>query len=347
MPFLEWRGLAKRYGGTAALEDVHLSLERGEVLAILGPSGCGKTTLLRLTAGLEAPDTGVVRLDGQDLGPLPPERRGIGLVFQDYVLFPHLDVAANVGYGLRMARWPNRRAADRVRFLLALVGLEGYEHRRVQSLSGGEQQRVALARGLAPDPRVLMLDEPLGALDASLRVELLDEVPRILHAAGATTVYVTHEQEEAFAVADRVAVMRAGRIVQAGRPADLVARPADAFVAGFLRLGTILPITGRSASGAVTPLGRFPVKAPPGRGVLLVRPEAIRFRPAVGCVAVAAKVLSVQPAADGTRLRLSLEAPGGWAFDARCRIEPARAAPAGRRVRVWLDPRRMRGLPIR
>ena len=152
MPFLEWRGLVKRYAGHAALDGVTLSLERRGVLAVLGPSGCGKTTLLRVTAGLEPPDAGTVLLDGADLGPLPPERRGIGLVFQDYVLFPHLDVAGNVGFGLRMARWPRRAAADRVRDMLDLVGLAGYERRRVQSLSGGEQQRVALARGLAPAP---------------------------------------------------------------------------------------------------------------------------------------------------------------------------------------------------
>jgi ABC-type Fe3+/spermidine/putrescine transport system ATPase subunit len=160
MAFLEWRGLVKRYAGKPAVDGVTLSLDHGGVLAVLGPSGSGKTTLLRLTAGLEPPDAGTVLLDGADLGPLPPERRGIGLVFQEYALFPHLDVAGNVGFGLRMAGWPRRRAADRVRGMLDLVGLSGYERRRVQSLSGGEQQRVALARGLAPGPRVLMLDEP-------------------------------------------------------------------------------------------------------------------------------------------------------------------------------------------
>jgi ABC-type Fe3+/spermidine/putrescine transport system ATPase subunit len=349
MPFLEWRGLVKRYAGLPALDGVTLSLERGGVLVVLGPSGCGKTTLLRLTAGLEAPDAGTVLLDGADLGPLPPERRGIGLVFQDYVLFPHLDVAGNVGFGLRMARWPRSRMIDRVRSLLALVGLAGYERRRVQSLSGGEQQRVALARGLAPGPRVLMLDEPLGALDASLRTGLLDEVPRILHAAGATTVYVTHDQEEALAVADRVAVMRSGRIVQAGRPTDLVERPVDAFVAGFLRLGTLVPVSSRTASEVVTPLGRLPVHVAgrPENSMILVRPEAVRLRPGPAFVPVRARVVSVQAGSYGGRLLLALEGAGGERYDARCLLEPGWSPPAGRHLRVWLDPRRLRSLPTR
>jgi ABC-type Fe3+/spermidine/putrescine transport system ATPase subunit len=349
MPFLEWHGIVKRYAGHPALDGVTLSLEHRGVLAVLGPSGCGKTTLLRLTAGLEPPDAGTVLLDGVDLGHLPPERRGIGLVFQDYALFPHLDVAGNVGFGLRMARWPRRRAADRVRAMLDLVGLGGYERRRVQSLSGGEQQRVALARGLAPGPRVLMLDEPLGALDASLRTGLLDEVPRILHAAGATTVYVTHEQEEALAIADRVAVMRAGRIVQAGRPADLVERPADAFVAGFLRLGTLVPVTGRAASEALTPIGRLPVRVAgrPADSSILVRPGSVHLEPGPSFVPVRARVVSMQAGPDGARLRLALEGTGGERYEVRCGLGAGRSVSAGRLLRVWLDPRRLRCLPMR
>ncbi len=347
MPFLAWRALEKRYAGRAALDGVTLSLERGRVLAILGPSGCGKTTLLRITAGLEAPDAGEVVLDGVDLGPLPPERRGVGLVFQDYALFPHLDAAGNVGFGLRMAHWPRARAAARVESMLALVGLSGYGRRRVQSLSGGEQQRVALARGLAPEPRVLMLDEPLGALDATLRSTLLDEVPRILHAAGATTVYVTHEQEEAMAVADRVAVMRSGRIVQHGRPADLVERPADAFVAGFLRLGALVPVRSSSAAGVDTPLGRLPIKGRAEGSAVLVRPEAVRLVGGPGLVPVRARVLSVQPGAGGARLRLSLEGDDGTSCESRCVLEPGRTPPRAGPRRVWLDPARLRWLPTR
>ena len=353
MPFLEWRGLVKRYAGLAALDGVTLSLERGGTLAVLGPSGCGKTTLLRLTAGLETPDEGAIVLDGIDLAPLPPERRGIGLVFQDYALFPHLDVAGNVGYGLRMARWPRRRAVDRIRELLDLVGLTGYERRRVQSLSGGEQQRVALARGLAPEPRVLMLDEPLGALDAELRTSLLDEVPRILHAAGATTIYVTHEQEEALAVADRVAVMRSGRIRQVGRPIDLVERPADSFVAAFLRLGSLVPVNGRAGSGVMTPLGRFPAgvagrAADAGRAsgaVLLVRPDAVHLAPRPGHLPVRARVMAVQAGPLGARVRLALEGTDGERYDASCLLDAGRSPSVGRRLRVWIDPRRARLLP--
>jgi ABC-type Fe3+/spermidine/putrescine transport system ATPase subunit len=353
MPFLAWRALEKRYAGRAALDGVTLSLERGRVLAILGPSGCGKTTLLRVTAGLEAPDAGEVVLDGVDLAPLPPERRGIGLVFQDYALFPHLDVAGNVGFGLRMARWPRARAAARVAGMLDLVGLSGYGRRRVQSLSGGEQQRVALARGLAPEPRVLMLDEPMGALDASLRSALLDEVPRILHAAGATTVYVTHDQEEAMAVADRVAVMRAGRIVQHGRPADLVERPSNAFVAGFLRLGALVPVRAEVRAGAGspavvdTPLGRLALKGRAEESVVLVRPEAIRLAAGPGLVPVHAHVLSVQAGAGGARLRLSLEGDDGTSCEARCVLEPGRTPPRVGPRRIWLDPARLRRLPTR
>jgi thiamine transport system ATP-binding protein len=349
MPFLEWRGLVKRYAGRPALDGVTLSLQRGGVLAVLGPSGCGKTTLLRLTAGLETPDEGAVLLDGVDLAPLPPERRGIGLVFQDYALFPHLDVAGNVGYGLRMARWPRARAAERVREMLELVGLAGWDRRRVQSLSGGEQQRVALARGLAPEPHVLMLDEPLGALDAELRTDLLDEVPRILHAAGATTVYVTHEQEEALAVADRVAVMRAGSIVQVGRPVDLVERPADAFVAGFLRLGALVPVIGRTDVEVVTPIGRLPARVGgrPADSVILVRPEAVRLAPGPGLLPVHARVASVQAGALGTRVRLSLEGSGGERYDATCLLDAGRPPAAGGLIRVWIDPRRLGSLPTR
>jgi ABC-type Fe3+/spermidine/putrescine transport system ATPase subunit len=194
-----------------------------------------------------------------------------------------------------------------------------------------------------------MLDEPLGALDAERRAELLDEVPRILATAGATTVYVTHEQEEALAVADRVAVMRAGRIVQHGRPAALVERPADAFVAGFLGLGTLVPVTGRAASGAETPLGRLPVRVPgrPGASMILVRPDAVLLRPAPAAVPVRARVVSVRTGAGGTNVRLALEGSGGESFDARCVLEPGRAPPRGRLDRVWLDPRRLQGLPTR
>ena len=228
-----------RFDGAAALDGASLEVGRGEVVTVLGPSGSGKTTLLRVVAGLQAPDSGRVLLDGGDLSTTPPHRRGIGLVFQDHALFPHRDVAANVAFGLRMRGDPDERASSRTAELLDLVGLGGFERRSVGSLSGGEQQRVALARALAPEPRVLLLDEPLGSLDRRLRDRLLDDLERLFDELGLTAVYVTHDQTEAFTLGDRVAVMRAGQVVQIATPDELWAHPADADVARFLGLANV------------------------------------------------------------------------------------------------------------
>jgi len=214
-----------------AVDGVSLAVAPGEVIALLGPSGCGKSSLLRAIAGLEPIAAGSVRWDGRDLADVPVHRRGFGLMFQDGQLFGHRDVAGNVAFGLQMA---GRRDPARVAELLTLVGLGGYERRPVSTLSGGEQQRVALARALAPEPRLLLLDEPLSALDRRLREHLAAEIGAILRAAGTTAVYVTHDHDEAFTVADRVALMRAGSLVQVGTPADLWAAPADADAAAFL-----------------------------------------------------------------------------------------------------------------
>jgi thiamine transport system ATP-binding protein len=228
-----------RFGAKAALDGVSLDVADGEVVTILGPSGSGKTTLLRVIAGLQRPSSGRVVLDGVDLAPVPPHRRGIGLVFQDHALFHHRDVWGNVAFGLRMRRDGAREIDARVRDLLSLVGLTGYGRRSVATLSGGEQQRVALARALAPEPRVLLLDEPLGSLDRRLRDRLLDELEGIFDELSVTAVYVTHDQSEAFALGDRVAVMREGRIVQVGTADDLWARPVDEDVARFLGLANV------------------------------------------------------------------------------------------------------------
>ena len=195
MDFIEWRDLSKHFGSTIALRGISLSIGRSEVLAILGPSGCGKTTLLRITAGLEEPTSGQMVCEGKDLAGVPPHRRRFGLMFQDYALFPHADVAGNIAFGLRMKRWPRARRRERIEEMLRLVHLEGFGGRSVHSLSGGEQQRVALARSLAPSPRLLMLDEPLGALDAALRKKLLDELAGILGKVGVASLYVTHDQK--------------------------------------------------------------------------------------------------------------------------------------------------------
>jgi thiamine transport system ATP-binding protein len=231
--------VAVRFGQTAALDSVSVDVDDGEILAVLGPSGSRKSTLLRVIAGLQPPDAGEVLLDGEDLAPVPPHRRGIGLVFQDHALFHHRDVRGNVAFGLRM-RGDDSTAIDRrVRELLELVGLAGYEQRAIATLSGGEQQRVALARALAPEPRVLLLDEPLGSLDRLLRDRLLEELELIFAELRVTALYVTHDRAEAFALGDRVAVMRAGRVVQVGTADELWARPADEDVARFLGLANV------------------------------------------------------------------------------------------------------------
>jgi thiamine transport system ATP-binding protein len=228
-------GVSKRYGPTTALADVSLSVADGEFFTLVGPSGCGKTTTLRLLGGFEEPTEGTVRFDGESMAGVPPEARGVGLVFQSYALFPHMTVAENVGYGLRFADPPGGVTTDaRIADLLELVGLEGFEDRDPTELSGGQQQRVALARALAPGPELLLLDEPMSALDARLRERLRRDVREIQQELGVTTVYVTHDQAEALAVSDRVAVLSEGHVEQVGRPQELYRRPASRFVAEFL-----------------------------------------------------------------------------------------------------------------
>lgn len=237
---LELENLTVRYDGVPAVVDVSLDLPDGEVLAVLGPSGCGKSTLLRAVAGLETPSAGAIRWDGRDLAGVPTHKRGFALMFQDGQLFNHLTVARNVGYALRIRRTRSSRVAERVTELLALVGLEGYADRLPATLSGGERQRVALARSLAVDPRLILLDEPLSALDAGLRERLAAELREILRAAGTTALMVTHDHEEAFTVADLLAVMRAGRVVQAGGISEVWRAPADPETALFLGYARVL-----------------------------------------------------------------------------------------------------------
>ena len=305
---LEVRRVSAQLGGGTVLADVSLTARAGEIVALLGPSGCGKTTLLRVISGLQ-PHTGDVLWQGRSLAAVPAHRRGFGLVFQDQALFPHLDVERNVAFGLRMRmRTQHGSAAERgrrVAELLELVGLSGFRRRPVDGLSGGEAQRVALARALAPHPRLLMLDEPLSGLDRPLREQLLVDLPRILRRLRQTALFVTHDLEEALAVSDRVAVMRAGRIVQVGTPRALYERPASVFVARFLGRANILYGTVRAArsvrtgpqaaagtpDGADSPvgdgthrrlletdIGLLPYDRPavPGeRGAVLIRPERI------------------------------------------------------------------------
>ena len=312
------RNLYKSYGGAPALRGVSLALAPGSIVCLLGPSGCGKTTLLRLIAGLEQADSGSIAFDGRPIDDLPTHLRGFGLMFQDYALFPHHDVAGNVAFGLRMHNLPRAQITARVAEMLDLVGLAGYARRRVYELSGGERQRVALARSLAPSPRLLMLDEPLGALDRALRERLLDELRTILKRVGVTSVYVTHDQAEAFAVADWLVLMQAGQVAQQGLPEQVYRQPASQFVARFL--GHTNLIEGQVAEVGdmhvivATALGRF-VSAGPNPGlacnipvVLVLRPEAAQLaRP--GPAQAENRITGVVAARSfrGSRTRLALQ----------------------------------------
>ncbi len=244
--FLKIRALTKRYGGRAAVEDVNLDVERGEFVALLGPSGCGKTTILGLVGGHIAPDAGSVEIDGQDVTAMPAHIRPTATVFQNYALFPHMNVAENVAYGLRCQGQNKKQRLDAAMNLLDLTGLSGRGHERIDCLSGGEQQRVALARALALNPKVLLLDEPLSSLDAKLRRRMRREIREIQARIGITAILVTHDQEEAMDMAGRLAVMEQGRIVQTGTPKELYLRPRNAFVAGFIgRVTTLRDSSGR------------------------------------------------------------------------------------------------------
>jgi sulfate transport system ATP-binding protein len=228
------RGITKRFGDFVALDDVSVEAPDGSLTALLGPSGSGKSTLLRIVAGLEAPDAGVVEIHGSDATRVPPQRREIGFVFQHYAAFKHLSVRENVAFGLKVRKEPRPRVRERVDELLGVVGLSGYAERYPSQLSGGQRQRMALARALAVQPRVLLLDEPFGALDAKVRAELREWLRRLHEEVHVTTILVTHDQEEAMAIADRIVVMDHGRVEQAGAPRDLYDRPANRFVMGFL-----------------------------------------------------------------------------------------------------------------
>jgi len=288
-PFLHLDGLVKRFDGTVAVDRVSLALERGEMLALLGPSGSGKTTTLRLLAGFESPDAGRVLVDGEDVTGVEPVARRFGMVFQHYALFPHLDAGANVAFGLESLGVRGAELERRVAEALALVDLAGFERRGIGQLSGGQQQRVALARALAPEPKVLLLDEPLSNLDPSLRERTRHELRELIRRLGITTVLVTHEQEEAFDLGDRVAVMRQGRLEQVGTPDQLYAEPANLFVGGFVGRSSVVPamVLGPPETGDgvrvsiegvewnLDGMGRPAV----GPAEMLVRPEALRFGP--------------------------------------------------------------------
>ena len=337
---LEVRGVQVAFDGVRALDGLDLDVGDGEVVALLGPSGCGKTTLLRVIAGLEPPAAGRIVLDGRDLATVATHERGVGLMFQDYALFPHRDVAGNVAFGLRMRGDPPPRRAERVEEVLALVGLTGFGQRSVATLSGGERQRVALARALAPAPSLLMLDEPLGALDRTLRDRLVLELSELFARLSISVVYVTHDQAEALALADRVVVMQGGRIAQQGSPEQVWREPADAFVARFLGLTNVFA-TVISEGSAVLPWGSVPAdgESVDGMATLLIRPEAVLVG-APTADSVPATVEGVAFRGDHTQVWVAM--PGGARLEARVR-DPA-TAPAfrpeiGSKVHVVIDGR--------
>ncbi len=322
-------------GGTRAVDGIELEIAEGEFFSLLGPSGCGKTTTLRMVAGFELPDAGTIRVGGQDMTSLPPEQRGMGMVFQNYALFPHRTVAENVAFGLKMRKVPKEEQARRVRDALAMVRLQGLEERRPGQLSGGQQQRVALARAIVINPTVLLCDEPLGALDKKLRQAMQFELKELHRRLGLTLVYVTHDQEEALTMSDRIAVMRAGRIAQLGTPRAIYDHPTSRFVADFIGDTNILEGAAEGAmlrlAGWTSPL---PSALPPGPCAVALRPERVRIGPP-GTGLVDARVEEANFLGDAVLLKAAL--PGGATLLARAprETDAALLAPGATAALSW------------
>ena len=285
---LALEGITRRFGGHVAVNDISLEVPSGELLALIGASGSGKTTTLRIAAGYEVPDSGRVLFDGKDITGLPPQKRGFGMVFQHYALFPHMSVGENVGFGLEARAVPKAQRRQRAQSALASVGLENAVDRTIQSLSGGEQQRVALARALVIEPKVLLMDEPLSNLDPTLRQSTRDELRAMLHRVGVPALFVTHDQEDAFAIADRIALIRKGRLLQIGTAEDLYDRPVSLDVAEFIGRATIVPAEDMGERVAVTIGGvrRELAATHPGGGngaiknpLVVLRPDALEIAP--------------------------------------------------------------------
>jgi spermidine/putrescine transport system ATP-binding protein len=334
------RDLRKSYGDVAAVEHVDVEIADGEFFSLIGPSGCGKTTTLRMIAGLVEPSSGAIEVHGRDVTKLPPHKRPVNTVFQQYALFPHLTIFENVAFGLRERRTPGPEVTQRVEEMLGLVDLEGRGHAKPGQLSGGQQQRVALARSLVLRPEVLLLDEPLGALDLKLRKQLQLQLKRIQHEVGITFVYVTHDQEEAFSMSDRVAIMRGGLIEQLGTPRDVYQRPATEFVADFVgvsnrRPGRVEAVTSDGAYTVDVPgLGTIASGGVPGLSAgqavaVIVRPESVWLSPSdPGWTRVAARVVDVAflgphvscvvEAEDGTTMTLIADGHQPIAAGDRC-----------------------------
>ncbi len=332
MSTLEIRHVVKAFAGAPLLREVSLTLERGEIVCLLGASGSGKTTLLRIIAGLEQAEHGSVYFDGNDMRGVPVHQREFGLMFQDLALFPHQNVFENVAFGLRMKHFSRAAMHTRVAETLALVGLDGFATRNVNQLSGGEQQRVALARSLAPRPQLLMLDEPLGALDRILREQLIGDLRAILKRIGMTALYVTHDQDEAFALADRIAIVRDGRIVQSGTPEAIYRAPVNAFVARLLGLPNLFHAHLRPDARAETELGILNATTPPSSNpdaIALIRAEHIQLvEPAHG---IAARVQECTFHAGKYRVRVITD------HEAAVILETDRALAIGATVGLKID----------
>ena len=357
MALLSVSGLYKSFSGVSAVDGVSFSAEPGELLCLLGPSGCGKTTMLRMLAGLEDPDAGTIEFDDRTMNGLAPQQRGFGLMFQDLALFPHMDVFGNVAFGLRMQKLPSAQVQARVQELLDLVELGGLASRKVHELSGGERQRVALARSLAPAPRLLMLDEPLGSLDRALRESLQNQVRRILKEVGVTSIYVTHDRDEAFTMADRLVFMNHGRIIQISTPEEAVANPADGFVARTLGFKNVLHgvVVGDGETLQVEcSVGVIPAPKPPGLETangseitLLVDESGISMSGATADATADGNSLQgvvIERVFRGDRYELRVRVGSGELY---CHA-PADAAPSrvqsGQSVALSIDPRSVRVL---
>jgi len=327
--------LTRVYGTTKALDGLTLHIEPGELVALLGPSGCGKTTALRILAGLDEATSGTVSVGGVDVSKVPANKRDMGMVFQAYSLFPHLTVLDNVAFGLKMRGKAKGDRASRAAEMLELVGLSAHSHKYASELSGGQQQRVALARALAIQPRVLLLDEPLSALDAKVRTQLRDEIRRVQLEVGTTTLFVTHDQEEALAVADRVGVMSQGRLEQLAAPADVYANPATPFVADFVGLNNKVPaqVSGGRASLLGVTVPALPGSVASGSGIAMVRPEAVTV---TADPAGAARVVAVSFL--GAISRVSVTVADGSTISAQTAGSAARTFAPGDPVTVGVEP---------
>jgi thiamine transport system ATP-binding protein len=337
---LDAHGLTVRFGDTVAVDDVSLAVAPGEIVALVGPSGCGKSTLLRVIAGLELPDSGRVLWDGDDVTRVPPHEREFGLMFQEHALFPHRNVGDNVAFGLRMKGHAKPARTERVRAVLDLVGLGGFESRTIDTLSGGEAQRVALARALAPSPRLLMLDEPLGSLDRVLRDRLAVDLRQVLRELHQAAIHVTHDQEEAYAIADRLVVMDRGRLVRDGAAADVWRNPREEFVARFLGHENVVDARtaraiglgdGHSAVVVHEAAIRLDRDGPCGATI-----RSVRFRGATSRVVMQ---LDIAGFADRTELVVHTSTPPAVGAQVRLRIDPTHVVPLDRGATVRTDPR--------